>query len=249
MDIQHAVSVLPSLQFPRIPRKRIGLYEHRFVRPSARHTFRKTLTHPAPCGEVAVCCRSVYGGCFQTSEEPLSQWAAAKSRPLTGFREHLGLHGEAAEKFKGLKRKISRTQAAKDAEIARMSTALDAVAEAWNRGKLRRGDRLDPHSHLRRKHQPGSAKLHSRAWTSEGCISLAFHMIGHLVPGVSRETHRELDAIGVVSLAARDHQAEVCGAVFGPAERIVSWSLGQPSIAVAPLEREMRQCKVLLKLM
>jgi hypothetical protein len=125
------------------------------------------------------------------------------------------LSGEEAVKFKGFRRKIARAEAAKDAEISRMSSALEAVAQAWNRGKLRRGDRLDPESHKRRKHLPGSAKLHSRAWTSEGALFLAFSMIGHLVPGVSRQTHRELDAISVASLAARDHQAEVCGMLLG----------------------------------
>jgi hypothetical protein len=136
---------------------------------------------------------------------------------LGEFRSHCGIKGNRAStgrhKFKVLKRKVQRALAVKDRRIQLAEGKLSALATAWNRDKLRRGDRAD--SHLERKRQArgvGKGHIsHPNAWTYKGTVVFAFRQIGSHNLSAVRVTRRELDAVAVTSLACRDHQMEACG--------------------------------------
>ena len=99
-------------------------------------------------------------------------------------------------------KKLSKTQA-----------ALSATGQAWNRNKLRGGDRLDP-EHADRKSRRRSGRQHPRAWTVHGTIAVSFGRLGALSQRENRDTKRPLDAIAAVSLASSQHQAEAVKAVL-----------------------------------
>ncbi len=109
---------------------------------------------------------------------------------------------------KSLKRKLQRRAGKELAQQRRLRGALVAVSRIWNKGCLRRGDRLQKCEERPKKRQ--RRWIHPNAWTCAGTIKLAFSSIGQVVPHnqAQRTTRRELDAIAVVSLAATDFQQQ-----------------------------------------
>eukprot|EP00974_Lingulodinium_polyedra_P113896 11027725-Lingulodinium_polyedra.AAC.1 len=84
--------------------------------------------------------------------------------------------------------------------MARMDQERQAIAKVWARGALARGDRLVAEAgrvKRRRCKEHRATWQHSRAWTLQGTLGVAFSSIGammHKAPG-RRKTRRELDAI------------------------------------------------------
>jgi hypothetical protein len=133
----------------------------------------------------------------------------------------LGIEGRANMlKFWRLKRRSDRKSRRQKRKLEVASGKLEATRVAWNKGKLRRGDRLDPdHDHRRtlrgqcKKKFKGGKVVgaygnHPRAWTLSGTIELAFSKLGQLTPDANslNLTRRALDGVAVVALCAKQHQ-------------------------------------------
>ncbi len=145
----------------------------------------------------------------------LAKWAESRAMPLVSFRQHMGLQGKAqTTKFQILKRKMKRLLARRDKATSVLQHQLKATSSAWNRDRLRRHDRLDPHHGARRKSSTGVRigrsyqGTHPCAWTAAGCVRLAFRQIGTLTQDAVRTTRRELDAISAVGMAAHTHMQD-----------------------------------------
>ncbi len=84
-----------------------------------------------------------------------------------------------------------------------------SVARAWNRCRIRCGDRLPEHSQALRKRQ--RAWRHPNSWTASGALRIAFASIGRTTQRATgqRDTRRELDAMAAVSFAFLARQASL----------------------------------------
>lgn len=147
-------------------------------------------------------------------ESGIRAWAESRAIPLGGFRSHIGVTGAQVTNFKVMRKKVHRLLVRQNHNVSVMKVHLKATASAWNRGSLRRRDRLDPEGATRRRRhlgvQAGKSHqgVHPAAWTASGSVLLAFRKIGSVAPGALRITSRELDAIGGVALAAVSHRRD-----------------------------------------
>ena len=78
------------------------------------------------------------------------------------------------------------------------------VAAAWNSTRIRQGDCVVPHRILDAPRKRRAGAGHSRAWTAEGVLRLAWQQVG---ARRSVSTRRPLDALGLVAWA-HQHQQE-----------------------------------------
>lgn len=150
----------------------------------------------------------------------VSNWARDREVPVKSFGESLA-HGRGslvAGKWKVLQQKIRRQSRKHSDEQAATKRKLDAVSMAFNHAKLRRRDRADPDFDKRLRGGKSSKSIgrshqghQPRAWTLAGTVRMAFRCIGNTVPNATsmRPSHRELDGVAAVSLAAQSHQADV----------------------------------------
>ncbi len=130
-----------------------------------------------------------------------------KHVPKATVADRLGLRGQARKLFMRREERREQRDGRVMARLSETKTTLDSVSVAWNKGRLRRGDRLDPDTQRRVGSGTGK-RVDPKAWTIAGTLELAFGRIGALAPRAStlRETKRPLDAVVVVSLAASEHQ-------------------------------------------
>ena len=79
----------------------------------------------------------------------------------------------------------------------------EAIARAWGRTCLRRGERLRLGLRACRRTCKRVKQSHPNAWTLTGTLSLAFRSIGQTAPDARglRQTRREVDAVAAVALA------------------------------------------------
>ena len=145
---------------------------------------------------------------------------AALSRRGSGLSEHhhakrvsksdratrLGLTGKFRRRFMNLERKHGSKAAGVSNKLDKARCSLQSIGSAWNRNKLRVGDRLDPEREQRTQGRR-AGRPHPKAWTIRGTIALSFARIGALSQRENRDTKRPLDAIAVTSLAATHHQS------------------------------------------
>ena len=112
-----------------------------------------------------------------------------------------------AESFykRNLKRRIRGDSAQTAVQHSKMSVALHSLAGAYNRSKLRRGDRADVGRVIGKTKTNQQRWRHRQSWTAVGTIRLALRQIGARTTEAARITHREIDAIAAVSLSAEDH--------------------------------------------
>ena len=148
-------------------------------------------------------------GLRQTSRrgEGLKQHNDLRRKTHTEKADRLGLAGKARHRLHNLLRRSSDKTKAAARNFVMSQHALSSVSAAWNKDKLRRGDKLDPHNGMRCSNRGGRA-VHPSAWTLQGTIEMAFKCIGSFSPDANslRMTRRPLDGVAVVSLAAKDHQ-------------------------------------------
>jgi len=120
-----------------------------------------------------------------------------------------------------LRRRLKTGESSLNLRLGLTKHRLGATALYWNKGKLRREDRLDPNFDQRRsmkgmvhvKIKEGHAYSHGnhpRAWTVDGVLELAFAKIGQLCPNRNSllTTRRSLDAVAGVALAGQAQQED-----------------------------------------
>ena len=106
---------------------------------------------------------------------------------------------------RNMKRKIKGDIARTTSQHSKMFVALHSLAGAYNRSKLRRGDRADVGRIIGKTKTIQQRWRHRQSWTAVGTIRLALRQIGARTTEAARITHREIDAIAAVSLSAEDH--------------------------------------------
>ena len=106
---------------------------------------------------------------------------------------------------RNMKRRIKGDIAQTASQHSKMSVALHSLAGAYNRSKLRRGDRADVGRVIGKTKTNQQQWRHRQSWTAVGTIRLALRQIGARTTQAARITHREIDAIAAVSLSAEDH--------------------------------------------
>lgn len=92
--------------------------------------------------------------------------------------------------------------------MERTRKQLGALCTAWNREKIRRGDRCDANLSNTRVKRKWNTWTHPRSWTLAGTIQAAFRALGKLAPGEAGRRQQPItkviDAIAGTSLAASD---------------------------------------------
>ena len=78
---------------------------------------------------------------------------------------------------------------------------LQSLGKAWDKGQLRLGDHVQPEVLGGRSKRQRKTWSHPNTWSLRGTIEVAFRSIGSTTTAHNRRTHRELDAISVVSVA------------------------------------------------
>jgi hypothetical protein len=117
---------------------------------------------------------------------------------------------QACQSFQNLKRKIGVLEHSLSERATVAEDKLSATGEAFNKGRLRREDRIDESGSIKRRWT--GRWVHAKAWNIDSTIELAFSGIGSLCPNAPalRTTRRNLDAIAATSLAASHHIADSC---------------------------------------
>ena len=154
--------------------------------------------------------------------EALAKLNEERKKQLVVSSASLGISGRVHTlALSRVKRSVKTTQSSMALRLGRSKRRLGATAVFWNKGKLRRGDRLDPNFEQRRSMR-GLVKVrvkeghayghgnHPRAWTTDGVLELAYSKIGQLCPNrdPNRSTRRSLDAVAAVALAGQAKQEE-----------------------------------------
>ena len=112
--------------------------------------------------------------------------------------------GAKARKKKG---KLTQTMEHQEQKFMALQQAhaqnREAIARAWDRTCLRRGERLRLGLRACRRTRVRVKQSHPNAWTLTGTLSLAFRSIGQTAPAAKglRQTRREVDAVSAVALA------------------------------------------------
>ena len=134
----------------------------------------------------------------------------AEKRPDAQWFSDLKLQSDDPPGLKKLKRKIKRRQQKLEQGVKAASMKLEATATAFNKGRLRRCDRVDAGPPTCRKWSGHWS--HPKAWMAEATVELAFTSVGALSPNAPalRTTRRPLDAIAAVSLAATHQNLDAC---------------------------------------
>lgn len=138
----------------------------------------------------------------------LAAFNAQRQVSSSSKADRLGLSGVARRGFLDFERKSKAAASFVQGQLGKCQAALGSISTAWNKGKLRRGDRLDPQHEVRRGSRGNVRPTHPRAWTLQGTVEMAFTRIGALCPDAKtlRESKRPTDAVAAVSLACTDHQ-------------------------------------------
>ena len=105
--------------------------------------------------------------------------------------------------LKHFKQKLRRANPEQEWRSKIMRSRFEATAGIWDKGRLRRGERLCLDVEKRAKQQP--TWHHPNAWTLSGCIREAFLAVGTMCKRSNRRTRRELDVVAAVSLAVGWH--------------------------------------------
>jgi hypothetical protein len=100
-----------------------------------------------------------------------------------------------------------KEKTALEAKLAKTTAALQSTATAYNKGKLRRVDRINPAQVTTGSRRNRIHWAHKREWSLAGTISLAVSMVGQLskVSELLVLTTRCMDAIAVTALAVLAH--------------------------------------------
>jgi hypothetical protein len=140
--------------------------------------------------------------------EGLQLYNRSRAKSSSSTASVLGLAGHDRKVYRQQQKNQLKKSDTVVRQLCRTQAALSATGQAWNRNKLRVGDKLDSDHALRKRH--GGRPQHPAAWSVHGTIALSFARIGALSQRENRDTKRPLDAISVVSLASSQHQ---CAAV------------------------------------
>ena len=144
----------------------------------------------------------------------LKSRAVAEQRATQQWFRDLDITCPDNESLQNVKRKVSIDRDKLAMRAAAGEHKFKATAIAYNKGQLRRGARVDPQTqgHARR-HK--STWTHTKAWTLDGTINLAFSLIGKLSPDANslKKTRREVEAIAAVALAAASRTQGACRTV------------------------------------
>ena len=141
----------------------------------------------------------------EVGEENAKSWKLT----TTQLADQLELEGGKRDKFRKLLANQRRSQKKSASRQKSTTVALASVATAYNKGKLRLGDMVDPDFKRRKQRPDHGRRAHPRAWSLSGTIRFAFSSIGALDrSGKSSQTRRGVDAIAGVALAALAHQRQ-----------------------------------------
>lgn len=142
--------------------------------------------------------------------EALQAWNSSKQKHVGDLATSLGLHGALRREFRKSARPAHRLVKRQHMKVDSLQRAMGATSSSWNRAKLRLGEHLDPARDQRVSGRGTRRRQHPRAWSLQGTLRFAFRQLGALHPHASTmtESHRSLDAISAVALAAKDHSTQ-----------------------------------------
>lgn len=104
-------------------------------------------------------------------------------------------------------KKIVKETAVLEEKLAKTTAALQSTSEAYNKGKLRRADRINVAQVVGGVRRRRAHWALQKEWTLAGTISLACNMVGMMgkVGYVLNMTNRAMDAVAIVALACLAH--------------------------------------------
>ena len=128
----------------------------------------------------------------------------------------------------GIRKRVRGHLEANRVDRERRDAEAQAVAGVWDRDQLRHGTLLG-------KALDDSVSRHPQCWHQAGVVKAAFDSIGVHLSEAMRDTHREIEVVGVCHAAAKRVQRDLLGR-FASASTLPDWFIVQRAFDGTPVE-------------